>query len=232
MKVITYNLHKGRGTRQRSILADAVHAIAAREPDILLCQEVFHGVADALHQCHFITEVLGHPFVFGPNAFYRRGCHGNATFARMPVAKHVNLDISESRLERRGMLRTWLENGARPFEVFNLHLSLTTRQRRRQLQRLLAELPDDPTVPVLAAGDFNDWSGSIDRLVRASGALQNAMWDLPRGARATFPARRAVFALDRVYFRGFRLRSVQVLDGAPWSQLSDHLPVEVELDPA
>ena len=230
MKVITYNLHKGRGSRRRSILEEAVQALLSRQPDLLLCQEVFWGVGSALQACHFITEVLGHPFVFGPNSFYRRGCHGNATFAHLPIAKRANLDITESRLERRGMLHTSLQNGSGRVEVFNVHFSLTTRQRRRQWQKLLAALPDDPKTPVLACGDFNDWSYSIDRLARRSGHLSNALWQLPLRERLTFPARRAVFGLDRIYCRGLRVKSVQVLRGEPWAGLSDHLPVEAELE--
>ena len=132
MKVITYNLHKGVGRRRSSILEEAVHALEARKPDILMCQEVFHGAAEALHQCHFITEVIGHDHVFGPNAFYPRGCHGNATFANLPVANSVNIDITHSRLEKRGILRTWLRDDRGPVEVFNVHFSLTQGQRRRQ----------------------------------------------------------------------------------------------------
>lgn len=230
LKIITYNLHKGRGPRRRDILEEAVAALLDRQPDLLLCQEVFHGMTEALHQCRFITEVLGHCHVFGPNAFYRSGCHGNATFARMPVARHVNVDISESWLERRGMLRTWLAADPQPLEVFNVHFSLTTRQRRRQWQRLLMSLPEDPSVPVLVGGDFNDWSSSIDRLARRQGELHNALWHLPAPERATFPARRALFGLDRIYYRGFRVLSVRVLREEPWIALSDHLPVEVVLE--
>jgi len=231
VRVITYNLHKGRGPRHRDILEEAVHALVARAPDVLACQEVFWGAGEALQACHFITEVLGNPFVFGPNAFYRRGCHGNATFAHMPIEGRANLDISESRLERRGLLHTRLRDGARRLEVFNVHFSLTTWQRRRQLQKLLAALPDDPTVPTLVCGDFNDWSSSIDRLVRRSGRLQNALWQLPLRERLTFPAARPVFGLDRIYFSGLRAKSVRVLSGDPWARLSDHLPVEAELEP-
>ena len=129
------------------------------------------------------------------------------------------------------MLRTWLQNGPGPFEVFNVHFSLTTRQRRRQWSKLLAALPEDESTPVLACGDFNDWSYSIDRLARRSGTLRNALWELPLRERLTFPARRALFGLDRIYYRGFRVKSVRVLRDQPWAELSDHLPVEAELEP-
>ena len=41
----------------------------------------------------------------------------------------------------------------------------------------------------------------------------------------------AMFGLDRIYYRGFKVRRVEVLRDEPWSQLSDHLPVEAELEP-
>jgi endonuclease/exonuclease/phosphatase family metal-dependent hydrolase len=230
VRIITYNVHKGVGPGKRSILAEAVRAAAEREPDILLCQEVYHGVEDDVHQCHFITEVTGFPHVFGPNAFYQRGCHGNATFADLPIAEHRNIDVTESLFEKRGILHTLLESEAGPVDVLNVHFSLTGRQRRRQWSRLLDELPDDPGLPVLACGDFNDWSGALDRRAAATGVLTNALWHLPRHRRSTFPARRPLFAMDRIYFRGFRLLSVRVLEGTPWNLLSDHLPVEAELE--
>ena len=230
MKIITYNLHKGRGRGRRSILEEAVHAIAGRKPDLLLCQEVFHSAEDQVHQAPFITEILGHGHVFGPNSFYRAGCHGNATFARLPVDEHVNVDVSESFFEKRGILHARLDDGGRPLEVLNVHFSLTGRQRRRQWSRLLECLPGDASVPVVACGDFNDWAGGLDLRARRSGVLRNALWDLPVRQRRTFPARRPLFPLDRVYVRGFRAVEVRVLTGEPWSGLSDHLPVEVVLE--
>lgn len=227
MKVITYNLHKGRGPRRRDILHEAVQALAARQPDILLCQEVFHGIADDVEQCAFITEAIGHPFVFGPNAHYARGCHGNATFARLPVVAHTNHNVTESYFEKRGILHTELDLDGRALHVLNLHFSLTGRQRRRQWHKLSEALPPEPEVPALCAGDFNDWSGALDRRARRAGTLRNALWELPARQRRSFPARRPFFALDRVYYQGLTLESVQVLRGAPWSELSDHLPVEV-----
>ena len=231
MKVITYNLHKGRGSGRRSILEDAVHALRERDPDLLLCQEVFHGVTDALHQCHFITEAIGHAHAFGPNVHRRRGSHGNATFARMPLARSHNIDATESRLEKRGILRTWLRDGDRPLEVLNVHFSLTRAQRWRQWAKLLSALPDDPRTPVLACGDFNDWSGSLDRWAHRSAILQGALWDTPWRDRRSFPARWPLLPLDRIYYRGVRLVTATVLSGPPWSRLSDHLPVEAVFEP-
>jgi endonuclease/exonuclease/phosphatase family metal-dependent hydrolase len=38
--------------------------------------------------------------------------------------------------------------------------------------------------------------------------------------------------LDRIYVRGFDVRSSKVHRGKPWSMLSDHLAVSAELDRA
>jgi endonuclease/exonuclease/phosphatase family metal-dependent hydrolase len=40
-----------------------------------------------------------------------------------------------------------------------------------------------------------------------------------------------VFALDRVYARGFHCVSLEVPRGAAWARMSDHLPLVVELEP-
>lgn len=213
------------------MLHRAAEAVAERDPDLFLCQEVFHGIEEDLRQCHYLTAVIGHDHAFGPNAFYSKGCHGNATFARMPIVRHKNVDVTRSALEKRGILMVRMESEQGPFEVLNLHFSLTGRQRRWQWRQLMDQLPENPDTPVLVAGDFNDWNGQLDRRARSAGLLRNALWTLPGTERRTFPARRPLFSLDRIYFRGLRLVSVEVLDGEPWRELSDHLPVEAVFEP-
>src|SRR5262249_2016594 len=147
-------------------------------------------------QCHILTEALGgHGHVFGPNAFYADGCHGNATFSRLRVARSENLDMTESFFEKRGMLCTWLHADDEPFVALNVHFSLTGPQRRRQWWKLVQALPDDLRQRVVAAGDFNDWSGSLDRHAMRSRLLKNALWATRREERPSFPARRPLFAL-------------------------------------
>lgn len=232
LKVITYNLHKGLGRGGRSMLEDAALALADRQPDVVACQEVFHPPAGQSGQSETLRSALGHVHVFGPNAFYRRGCHGNATFTGFEVTDHGNIDITESYFERRGILRTSLRHTVGHLEILNVHLSLTRRQRRRQWARLFAAIQACGERPLLVCGDFNDWSSDLDRMALASGAVHNALWSLPKPARRTFPSRRPVLPLDRIYFRGLRLVSVDVLRGRPWNALSDHLPVEAVFEDA
>ena len=46
----------------------------------------------------------------------------------------------------------------------------------------------------------------------------------------TFPSLVPVFALDRIYTRGFRCTSAFVPRGNTWARMSDHLPCVAELE--
>ena len=214
----------GRILRDRGVISEGQLQEAIQH-------QVLYGgrLGTSIFELGFITEVTGHPHVFGPNRNYPKGCHGNATFARMPIARHANINVSESFFEKRGILHARLEQNGHVVETLNTHFSLTGRQRRRQWFKLIQALPQDPSIPVVACGDFNDWTGSLDRMARRTKFVENALWHLPRAQRRSFPANRPLLGLDRVYFRGFDLRSVRVLGGDPWDRLSDHLPVEVDL---
>ncbi|HCD9087674.1 EEP domain-containing protein, partial [Pseudomonas aeruginosa] len=47
----------------------------------------------------------------------------------------------------------------------------------------------------------------------------------------SFPARWPVLPLDRIYLRNARGRQPRILSRRPWSHLSDHLPLAVEVEP-
>ena len=46
----------------------------------------------------------------------------------------------------------------------------------------------------------------------------------------TFPSAFPWLRLDRIYQRGFAVRSARVLRGRPWTQISDHAPIIAELE--
>lgn len=46
----------------------------------------------------------------------------------------------------------------------------------------------------------------------------------------TFPAKYPMLRLDRIYQRGFAVNKAQVLRGRPWSLLSDHAPIVVDVE--
>ena len=61
--------------------------------------------------------------------------------------------------------------------------------------------------------------------------LGRAAAQQPRLAPArTFPAMLPWFRLDRIYVRGFKVNTAQVMHGALWAKLSDHAPIVAELE--
>ena len=83
----------------------------------------------------------------------------------------------------------------------------------------------------MVVGDFNDWGERLDEPMRGIG-LNRAQSARAEGSppAVTFPALAPVFALDRVYMRGWRCHSTAVPRGASWARMSDHLPLVVELE--
>jgi endonuclease/exonuclease/phosphatase family metal-dependent hydrolase len=79
-------------------------------------------------------------------------------------------------------------------------------------------------------------AGYIRRTIEQRGAKVPAETDTPKPASKrlaqparTFPSAFPLLRLDRVYVRGFRIASAQVLSGPTWAKLSDHAPILAEL---
>jgi endonuclease/exonuclease/phosphatase family metal-dependent hydrolase len=81
---------------------------------------------------------------------------------------------------------------------------------------------------VIIAGDFNDWKTHGNRT-----SACNATCTKPSNATmATSPAptpRLPLLRLDRIYLRNAESHGPRILGHKPWSHLSDHLPLAVEV---
>lgn len=233
VRLVTYNIRKGKGAsgRDRQITALG-RALAAHKLDIVLCQEVFHTRTPGASQSALLAQALDMTAYYEPNKHRRIGHHGNATFTRLHVEALKNYDISTNRIERRGALHLKLRVGNRLVHVINVHLGLNERQRIRQLSRIetIIALSCAAEDAVILAGDFNDWTRRLDYLATHGLGLENAFSHLGRAESGTWHARRPLFNLDRVYLRNVKLRRTRRLSGHPWRDLSDHLPLWVEIE--
>ena len=233
MRIVTYNIHKGREAfgPSRDDVARLCQALLAYEPDVVLCQEVFHAAHGGGSQSAALAQGLRMAACYAPNAFRQRGHHGNATFTTWPVERWENFDLSTNRLERRGVLYVRLAGPSGALNVFNVHLGLNHRQRRSQIERIRALIDSlcPPAEMLVLAGDFNDWHGRIDPVIVGELGLHNALAGLTPLERRTWPARRPLLGLDRIYVRGLAVRSAERMSGEPWRGLSDHLPIGAEL---
>lgn len=234
LRVITYNIRKGKGAsgRAKIPMAHLGSALSEHKADVVLCQEVFHGKEggpDEQTQC--LAEALGFHSYYGANKYRAIGHHGNSTFSRLQAEHFKNHDISTNRIERRGALYVRLSLGDRPLHVINVHLGLNRWQRATQgrfILKLIDELCDQSD-PVLLAGDFNDWQRSLDRWFVEELGFSNALAGLVPEQLPTWPTRRPMLSLDRIYTRNLRATSAARLDGERWRELSDHLPLLADL---
>lgn len=231
-RVLSYNIHKGKGPLIGSVrLHDLISEVAGRRADLVMCQEVFHGMRQGdWDQSRDLASGLDLVALYEPNAVYTKGHHGNTTLTKLDVRAVVNHNLSTNPFEKRGVLYSRHPLGGTHLHVFNTHLGLNNRQRRHQAGRIcqLIEEACADGGPILLAGDFNDWTGGLGELLRQKAGLENAMGRLVRERRVSWPSNRPIFDLDRIYFRGLRLLESRVHQAPPWTRLSDHLPVEAE----
>jgi endonuclease/exonuclease/phosphatase family metal-dependent hydrolase len=219
--VASYNVHRWTGLngRAKPDAARAAFVISEIDADVIALQEVLRPTEED-DPLEGLCEGLGLHLAFAATRMHRRGELGNAILSRYPITGISVLDISLSRLERRGALAAQFSGPSGKVGVVATHLSLVDRIRHRQVQMLL-DHPHLNSGPAVLVGDLNAW-----RKCRASKNLEDTLHrhnniDWP----STFPAARPVFALDRVYAQGAEVLEVRPHDTAASRRASDHLPI-------
>src|SRR3569832_231222 len=173
-RVATYNIHKGVqgvGPVRRLEIHNIGHAVEQLDADVVCLQEVrkLHRQEEKyfkrwpeLPQAEFLAPE-GYHAVYRTNAMTKHGEHGNALLSRWPVVSHAHEDMSDHRLEQRGLLHVHVSFGRRDVHVIVLHLGLIAASRVRQVEQLgtYIEREIPRRAAVVVAGDFNDWGGKL-----------------------------------------------------------------------
>lgn len=239
VKVLTVNIHKGFTFFNRKfILPELREAVRKVGADVVFLQEVtgshskhadkFQNYPDTPHY-EFLADSIWPEFAYGRNAVYDKGDHGNAVMSKFPIVRFENHDVSISGPEKRGMLHCELQIPGRGANLHAVcvHLSLLEEHRALQMAKLCALIHSriPPQAPVVVAGDFNDWRHRAGSQL-AEGADLHEVFVAAHGQPArTFPARRPLLRLDRIYVRNAIGHHPVVLPHKPWSHLSDHAPL-------
>jgi endonuclease/exonuclease/phosphatase family metal-dependent hydrolase len=236
VRVATYNVHRWQGMNGRSKpdVARAGYVISELGADVIALQEVLRPFApegsdgpggidgdDALGR---LCDELDLHLAFAVTRHHRRGQLGNAILSRFPITAISVIDISYSRIERRGALAARVGHAGMSLGVVATHLSLVDRTRHRQVQSLL-EHPQMNSGPSFLMGDMNAWrkcKGSKE-LEESLNLHHNVNWP------PSFPAGRPMLALDRIYTRGVEVLEVKQHESAAARKASDHLPVVAEV---
>lgn len=226
IQVATYNVHRwtGMNGRRTPDPARAGFVISELDADVIALQEVLRP-NDEECPLSAIADALGLHLTFAVTRQHRLGQLGNAILSRFPMTAISVIDISFSRLERRGALAVQFDGSAGPLTVVATHLSLVDRTRQRQVKSLLQH-PHLHAGPAVLLGDMNAW-----RQCKATQELNDVMErHHNRNWPSTFPAPAPVLALDRVYAHRAKVLSVEAHDTPASRRASDHLPVVARLE--
>jgi len=245
LKILTYNIHKGNNWLNTT---DVLHHIkkGIHDLDLDLCflQEVQGGkklAGDFETQFEFLADSVWHHYSYGKNAVFPDCHHGNAILTKYPIQRYQNVDITTNRFEKRGLLHCIISildgNEATRLHLLNTHLNLTERGRNQQTEIIFDYVNEHIPAnhPLILAGDLNDWNGQVSKKIKEEMKLTEVHFSGKKDSLnplkkriATFPSFFPIFHLDRVFYRNLKIEDMAVLDFAPWTKLSDHLPLFAE----
>jgi endonuclease/exonuclease/phosphatase family metal-dependent hydrolase len=241
LNVATYNIHKGFSHfNGRVVMHELRERLRDLNADVVFLQEVqgehahhaqrFANYPDGA-QHDFLAEKTWAHSVYGKNAVYAAGHHGNAILSRFPIVQSSNTDVSAHRFESRGLLHCEIDLGGLRVHCLCAHFGLFAKGRRAQTSAMVdyvrSTIPHD--TPLIIAGDFNDWRNQMSQTIANELGMHDA-FHLNEGRPAcSFPARLPMFRLDRIYVRGFTVLKTEVHVGGAWQRLSDHAALSASL---
>jgi endonuclease/exonuclease/phosphatase family metal-dependent hydrolase len=225
LRAATWNIHGGIGSDGRHLPGRVVEVLAELDADVVALQEVLASASEHGEFLARVAKETGYHVADGPLHQRRGSDFGNAVLSRHPIRAVAHLDLTVDDYEPRGALDVSIDAGAAALRVVATHLGLRPGERREQVRRILAAVERDRPQPTLLMGDLNEWY-LWGRPLRW---LHSHFRETP-ATPATFPARRPVLALDRIWvapagsLRGLRRHASPLAQAA-----SDHLPLVAEL---
>lgn len=240
LKILSYNIHKGFTIGNRDFILEQIRlALRETNADILFLQEVLGDHSknkipewQTAIQFEYLADTIWPHFAYGKNAVYNEGHHGNAILSKFPIIEWQNFSISTNRFEQRGLLKTRVMIPELEKEIFlcNTHLDLTQKGRNLQTDMIVKHMMPEKNSPWILVGDFNDWnkkiSPRIEKELGASEVFKAIHGKYPR----TFPSFLPTLSLDRIFVHNLSPLTAIALTDPHWKNLSDHLPLYVEID--
>jgi endonuclease/exonuclease/phosphatase family metal-dependent hydrolase len=211
IRVVTYNIHHGRGIDGRYDLQRIAETIAAEHPHIVALQEIerYRLRSRREDQPRLLAKQLGMYYCFASVRDHRHtdlhaaAAYGNAILSKYPIrsTSHFDLSVPGAR-EPRGCLHAFLDTPWGPLHVFCVHLGLSYSERTQQMARLASEEiiynPRLTPAPALVLGDFNNW-WPVRTARRIQKHFKNACHVTGKKRLRTFGQPLTFLALDYIY---------------------------------
>ncbi|MGD9724577.1 MAG: endonuclease/exonuclease/phosphatase family protein [Pirellulales bacterium] len=233
MRLLTYNIHKGIGGRDRRYdLSRVIQVIEDENPDLICLQEVdhhcrrtrFHDQARLLAQ-HFNAAA----FLRQTTVRLKTGGYGNLILSRWPFQSVHQISLRMPTKKPRGAQIAVVESPEGRFVLVHWHLGLAEKERHWQVNHLLTHhlFRETDGLPALVAGDCNDWRNTLGKGPFANHGFTQVTHPISRFR--SFPAYFPMGALDKAYIRGELLvRAARVVRSRMARRASDHLPLVID----
>jgi len=188
-------------------------------------QEVAYDPSNQRNVLADLARATGTHAIPGPTLLEPNGRYGNALLTRPTPGRIRRLNISRPGREPRGALIVTLSFQGVTINVISTHLGLLPGERCRQVQRLFPFFDHHTAGVTVLMGDFNEWF----KWARPLRLIRRRFGNQP--APATFPSRRPVLALDRIWVHPPDARVALYPYASSLSKIaSDHLPIVAEID--
>ncbi len=234
MRLLSYNIHKGIGGRDRRYrLERIIEVIEQENPDLVCLQEVDRGVKRS--KFHNQPQLLAEYFqaaehLYQLNVQLQSGGYGNLILSRWPFRTKHQVSLRLKNKKPRGAQLVVVDSPEGPLHLVNWHLGLAEAERRWQVRHLLEHrlFQESAHFPTVIMGDSNDWRNQLGNVVLGGHNFQEAT--TPPSRFRSFPAYLAMGSLDKLFYRGdIFVRHVRVVRSAIAKIASDHLPLVVDL---
>jgi endonuclease/exonuclease/phosphatase family metal-dependent hydrolase len=234
MRLLSYNIHKGIGGRDRRYsIQRVIQVIQHEQPDIVCLQEVAcgYGRCGRDDQPKLLAEQLGaQTMLFQRNVELRTGCYGNLLLSRWAIDIKHQISLRLNRRKPRGAQIAVIGTPSGPIKLVNLHLGLAERERHWQMDHLVGHrlFAEGNGAPELIAGDYNDWRNTLQRPLGRHGFHHVTG---PPSRFRSFPAYLPLGALDKAFTRGGLAITAARIAVSPLARAaSDHLPLVIDFD--
>ncbi|HEY2826870.1 MAG TPA: endonuclease/exonuclease/phosphatase family protein [Pirellulales bacterium] len=233
MRILSYNIHKGIGGRDRLYRFQRVlDVIEAENPDILCLQEVarhsprsHHDDQPLLLNKYFKPEAE----LFQQTVQLKRGGYGNLILSRWPLVSKHQISLRWNMKKPRGAQLVVVRTPEGPLHLVNFHLGLADAERQWQIDHLLNHhlFHESGKHCTLLIGDYNDWRNRLHRGLLSDHGFQQVTAPISRFR--SFPAYLALSSLDKAFCRGtIFIRHARVVRNYLTRRASDHLPLVID----
>ena len=230
LRIATYNIHRCRGLDGRTRPERIAAVLKSINADVIALQEVVGpGPHDGGH-AEELGALLGMGWVMAPARQLRGHQFGNVVMSRLPIAQHLEHDLSWKTCEERRMQRVDITADHCTLHLYNVHLGTALLERRYQADRLAHLIHDRRTRgPKVVLGDFNEWARGLATDILSS-RLHSVDLRKFLKRRRTYPGFFPLFHLDHIYYEGrVEVRHVELVRNRQALIASDHLPLVADI---